>query len=156
MLSLSPIKASASQASNYYLSEEQDLNLSEVEFGKDDPQHSVNEAIIQKTANYYLAEKEGHQQSSQWQGKLADSLGLSGKPVEQNQLEGILSGHVHGEAIKHKRAQHRPGHDLTFSAPKSVSIMALTFGDQRLLDAHDQAVKSTPVSYTHLTLPTKA
>lgn len=36
--------------------------------------------------------------------------------------------------------RHRPGYDLTFSAPKSVSMMAMLGGDKRLIDAHNQAV----------------
>ncbi|MFM2839116.1 MobF family relaxase, partial [Klebsiella pneumoniae] len=36
--------------------------------------------------------------------------------------------------------RHRPGYDLTFSAPKSVSVMAMLGGDKRLIDAHNQAV----------------
>ena len=36
--------------------------------------------------------------------------------------------------------QHRPGRDLTFSAPKSVSLAALVGGDARVIDAHDRAV----------------
>ena len=38
---------------------------------------------------------------------------------------------------------HRPGRDLTLSAPKSVSLAALVGGDDRILDAHDRAVKRT-------------
>ena len=33
-----------------------------------------------------------------------------------------------------------PGRDLTFSAPKSVSLVALVGGDARVVDAHDRAV----------------
>ncbi|STA62876.1 Multifunctional conjugation protein TraI [Citrobacter amalonaticus] len=36
---------------------------------------------------------------------------------------------------------HRPGHDLTFSAPKSVSILALIGEDKAMLDAHNRAVR---------------
>lgn len=36
--------------------------------------------------------------------------------------------------------KHRPGYDLTFSAPKSVSMMAILGGDKRLIEAHNQAV----------------
>jgi conjugative relaxase-like TrwC/TraI family protein len=36
--------------------------------------------------------------------------------------------------------KHRPGYDLTFSAPKSVSVMAMLGGDKRLIEAHNQAV----------------
>jgi len=37
---------------------------------------------------------------------------------------------------------HRPGWDFTFSAPKSVSVLAEVGGDQRIMAAHTQAVKS--------------
>src|SRR5205823_6353151 len=36
--------------------------------------------------------------------------------------------------------RHRPGWDLTFSAPKSVSLLALAGGDERLRKAHREAV----------------
>ena len=39
--------------------------------------------------------------------------------------------------------EHMPGTDLTFSAPKSVSIMALVGGDRRIVDRHDAAVAKT-------------
>ena len=39
--------------------------------------------------------------------------------------------------------EHRPGRDLTFSAPKSVSIAALVGGDGRIVEAHDRAVAAT-------------
>ena len=37
---------------------------------------------------------------------------------------------------------HRPGRDLTLSAPKSVSIAAPVGGDARIVDAHDRAVRA--------------
>ena len=40
------------------------------------------------------------------------------------------------------KLEHRPGWDVTLSAPKSVSIMAEVAGDRRLVGAHDRAVKS--------------
>ncbi len=36
--------------------------------------------------------------------------------------------------------EHRAGIDLVFSAPKSVSIVALHLGDEAVIDAHNQAV----------------
>ncbi len=36
--------------------------------------------------------------------------------------------------------RHRPGRDLTFSAPKSVSLAALVGGDERIVEACDWAV----------------
>ena len=49
-------------------------------------------------------------------------------------------------ALGHKRDgahQHRPGFDLTLSAPKSVSLAALLHGDERVIAAHDAAVRAT-------------
>ncbi|WP_312574004.1 relaxase domain-containing protein, partial [Staphylococcus saprophyticus] len=39
-----------------------------------------------------------------------------------------------------KKANARLGIDFTFSAPKSVSIVALVSGDRRVIAAHDAAV----------------
>ena len=39
-----------------------------------------------------------------------------------------------------KSVEHRAGWDATFSAPKSVSLTALVGGDERVRDAHRQAV----------------
>ena len=38
--------------------------------------------------------------------------------------------------------QHRPGVDITLSAPKSVSLAALLHGDRRVIRAHDEAVRA--------------
>ncbi len=43
----------------------------------------------------------------------------------------------------HGIVSHRAGTDLTFSAPKSVSIISEVMGDQRVLEAHDRAVDSS-------------
>lgn len=40
------------------------------------------------------------------------------------------------------KLEHRPGWDVTLSAPKSVSIMAEVAGDRRLVAAHGAAVKA--------------
>lgn len=80
---------------------------------------------------------------SRWEGKGADELGLSG-PVDNATLTDILQGRLpDGSSLSRKvdgKETHRPGYDLTFSAPKSVSMMALIGGDRRLIDAHDTAV----------------
>ncbi len=39
--------------------------------------------------------------------------------------------------------EHRPGWDLTLSAPKSVFLEALVVGDRRVIRAHDEAVRAT-------------
>ena len=53
------------------------------------------------------------------------------------------SGRQLGRRGKDGEILHRPGRDLTFSAPKSVSIAALVGGDGRVVEAHDRAVAAT-------------
>ena len=118
MLSLYPLK-NAKEAGQYYL--EQD--------------------------NYYLSEKDPLE-ISYWQGKGAALLGLSGAVKSEeflNLLEGKLpNGDVLGIILnKEGKRQHRPGTDLTFSAPKSVSLIGLVGRDERLIKAHEEAVKLT-------------
>ncbi|MEZ8419945.1 conjugative transfer relaxase/helicase TraI [Vibrio splendidus] len=127
MLSISPLK-SASGAAKYYLTEENPKDLPDVSLEKD-----VGD-------NYYLKEK-GQGENTFWHGKLAIEAGLAGKPVEQATLESVLSGNLGGETIKGKRNDHKSGFDLTFSAPKTVSVLALVSGDHRLIEAHNNAVK---------------
>jgi conjugative relaxase-like TrwC/TraI family protein len=82
---------------------------------------------------------------SEWQGTGADVLGLSGE-VERDQFRDMLDGKLPGGqqlgTIRDGKLEHRPGWDVTMSAPKSVSIMAEVAGDRRLVGAHDRAVKS--------------
>ncbi len=79
-----------------------------------------------------------------WHG--SEALGIaSGSIAQAGVLEKILSG-VHpetGEALVQAQKEHRPGWDLTFSAPKSVSaIWAVGDPDLRraIEYAHEQAV----------------
>ena len=53
------------------------------------------------------------------------------------------TAHRLGRRIVGGEIHHRPGRDLTFSAPKSVSLAALVGGDERIVDAHDRAVKKS-------------
>ena len=77
---------------------------------------------------------------SAWSGSVADELGLSGT-VKAEIFRALLDGRLPtGEQIHHAGAGRRGGTDLTFSAPKSVSIQALIAGDLRLLAAHEAAV----------------
>ncbi|AKM33518.1 AAA family ATPase (plasmid) [Pandoraea faecigallinarum] len=89
--------------------------------------------------DYYAKEHPG-----EWQGEGAQLLGLTG-PIEQAQFSRLLDGRLpNGERIQttfdttaHKK---RMGLDLTFSAPKSVSMQALVAGDREVSAAHDRAV----------------
>ncbi|MFA1264046.1 MobF family relaxase (plasmid) [Xanthomonas axonopodis pv. fascicularis] len=89
--------------------------------------------------DYYAKENPG-----EWQGQGAQVLGLTG-PVEQSQLSRLLDGRLpNGERIQTTfdptDNKKRMGLDLTFSAPKSVSMQALVAGDKDVTAAHDRAV----------------
>ncbi|MFV0645061.1 MAG: MobF family relaxase [Sphingomonadaceae bacterium] len=92
-------------------------------------------------ADNYYAIDDSHEHS-EWAGQGAKDLGLDG-PVEAQKFEEVLAGKLpNGSEISSGSGQRQPGMDLTFSAPKSVSLMALIGGDQRVIDAHHAAVKS--------------
>lgn len=100
-----------------------------------------------QASSYYEADDyyaEGGLSPSQWQGKGAEALGLSGE-VDRDQFRGLLDGRIGDQQLGNVRdgqLEHRPGWDVTLSAPKSVSIMAEVAGDRRLIEAHGQAVKT--------------
>lgn len=61
----------------------------------------------------------------------AEQLGLQGcvdKDVFTRLLEGWLPDGADLSRMQDGRNRHRPGYDLTFSAPKSVSMMAMLGG----------------------------
>src|SRR5450432_1132542 len=106
-----------------------------------------------ETQNYY---KQGETVRGEWQGKLATSLGLKGQvaPLEFSRLAEGVHPQTEESMVRHRVAQeyknadgtttkaveHRAGWDATFSAPKSVSLTALVGGDDRVREAHRQAV----------------
>jgi conjugative relaxase-like TrwC/TraI family protein len=90
----------------------------------------------------------------EWQGRGAELLGLRGS-VGSEQFEAVREG-LHPETGEFLRPRHsadrtngdgseqskaRSLYDLTFSAPKSVSVQAMVGGDERLVAAHDKAVR---------------
>lgn len=77
-----------------------------------------------------------------WGGEGARALGLEGQ-VERDQFESILNGCLPDGEMVGQVEGRRLGMDLTFSMPKSASILTLVSGDKRILDAHLAAVKST-------------
>lgn len=87
--------------------------------------------------NYYA----GDAQALRWLGKGAEHFGLSGV-VEKEQMLKLLEGKVpNGQVLQNKKGEHRPGFDMTFSAPKSVSILIGLQADPRLEQLHDLAVE---------------
>ena len=96
---------------------------------------------------------EGHALEGQWHGKLAAELGLVGG-VKGEAFERLVNGQnpATGEQwIKHrdthltaagKELAHRAAWDLTFNAPKEVSLTALVGGDERVRLAHRKTVQA--------------
>ena len=95
--------------------------------------------------DYYTQGDPDLQSDSQWQGNGAEKLGLEGA-VDKTMFQQLLHGQtpdgksLHSKAIN--SAKHRAATDYTFSAPKSVSIAALIQKDRRVIQAHDEAVKT--------------
>jgi conjugative relaxase-like TrwC/TraI family protein len=96
--------------------------------------------------DYYAKDDPSHQKLSGWYGKGAENLLLEGE-VETKTFQKILAGNLpNGKQIgliKDGDLVHDSGRDLTFSAPKSVSIMGLVYNDKKLIEAHNIAVKAT-------------
>jgi conjugative relaxase-like TrwC/TraI family protein len=103
--------------------------------------------------NYW---KQGDTIQGEWHGRLADDFGLAGAvgaedfarlsagqhPETGKQL--VLHRAVHeyrnAEGNVVSPVEHRAGWDATFSAPKSISLTALVGGDDRVREAHREAV----------------
>jgi conjugative relaxase-like TrwC/TraI family protein len=93
-------------------------------------------AYYEQADDYYTADRS----PSQWSGKAAAELDLEG-PVKPEDFRAMLDGRLPtGEQLHNAGAGRRGGTDLTFSAPKSISVQALVGGDKRLLQAHENAV----------------
>jgi len=88
--------------------------------------------------NYYTRE----QGQGEWFGKGAEALGLTGK-VDPRTFEALLHGKLPDGSRVGREGIHRAGIDLTFSMPKSWSLIALVGGDRRIVEAYGEAVKAT-------------
>jgi conjugative relaxase-like TrwC/TraI family protein len=103
--------------------------------------------------NYW---KQGDTIQGEWHGKLADEFGLTGAvgaaefarlsegqhPETGKQLVShrVVHEYKNAEGKTVSPVEHRAGWDATFSAPKSVSLTALVGGDDRVREAHREAV----------------
>ena len=110
---------------------------------------------------YYARGDPGHLEASAWAGKGAEELGLSG-PVDPATFKDVLEGTVPdgsgqrlGRRQKDGSVSHRPGRDLTFSAPKSVSLVAMLGDEAAVTAAHDAAVKRTLAWLEETTVQTR-
>jgi len=89
----------------------------------------------------------------EWHGQLAATLGLAGF-VSAEAFDRLAEGQhpqtgeqliQHRDTIKTKSGEevgHRAGWDLTFNAPKTVSLTTLVGEDDRVREAHRSAVRA--------------
>ena len=92
--------------------------------------------------DYYLGEGPG--ELSEWGGKGAAELGLDGE-VKRADFENLLNSILPDGTLVNGAENKSHGLDLTFSLPKSASVLALVAGDSRILEAHRAAVTATMV-----------
>lgn len=93
-------------------------------------------SYYEKADDYYSQDRS----PSVWSGQAAERLGLVGE-VKPEDFRALLDGKLpNGEEIHLAANGRRGGTDLTFSAPKSVSMQAMLGNDKRLLTAHENAI----------------
>ncbi len=107
---------------------------------------SITNVSSGQASTYYQRDNYYTRADGQWQGAGAEALRLSGE-IQKGDFENLINGRdpqgnqlIAGGGENH---EHRAGVDLTFSAPKSVSIAAEILGDERIRDAHAAAVQKT-------------
>jgi conjugative relaxase-like TrwC/TraI family protein len=107
---------------------------------------AANISRYYSVGDYYT---KGAGEGSEWGGALAADLGLQGT-VDPAQFQQLLAGMIGDQQLgrhgKDGAIEHQPGWDFAVSAPKSVSIMALVMGDDRIAQAHERAV-GTALTY---------
>jgi conjugative relaxase-like TrwC/TraI family protein len=92
--------------------------------------------------DYYAA---GEIRPGQWIGIGAERLGLKDN-VTRDQFHAFCENQNPNDGKRltqrsQKEGQRRVFYDFTCSAPKSVSVLAVTLDDQRLIEAHEAAAK---------------
>jgi conjugative relaxase-like TrwC/TraI family protein len=110
---------------------------------------NAGQALQYFSKDNYYTQAQGLSES-EWVGKGAALLGLKGqidKAEFFEALEGKFEGQALGKWIRNPKTgeperEHRPGLDMTFSAPKSVSLLAEIQGSNEVRLAHEEAVKA--------------
>jgi len=83
--------------------------------------------------------QDGTGENLEWSGKQAEFLGLEGA-ASKEEFGNLLEGKNRDGSVQLKQEENKvAAYDLTFAAPKSVSILALS-GDEKLIEAHKKAV----------------
>ena len=98
------------------------------------------EAVAQGVEDYYV----GGEAPGRWIASSDTMIGLAGK-VSPDDLRAVLAGHDPWSGTRLGQPHKVPGFDLTFRAPKSVSVL-FGLGEpdtaRQVRDAHDRAVES--------------
>jgi conjugative relaxase-like TrwC/TraI family protein len=122
--------------------------------------HSINAgADAAGAAQYYedLAREDyyttGGEPPGKWVGKFAQVLNLDGKQVQKGQLIEVFSGFdpATGKPLaRNAGPMHKPGYDLTFSAPKSVSVIWATadHATRQAISAAQQKAVEAAIAHT--------
>ena len=103
---------------------------------------------FEREGGYYARNDPEHRRASRWHGAGAAAAGLKGR-VDAKRFRTVLEGAVPktdirlGRRTREGETEHEPGHDITFSAPKSVSLEGLLWGREEVVRAHDGAVRAT-------------
>lgn len=100
-----------------------------------------------QASSYYTADDYYLQDDAigQWHGETGKSLGYTGA-IKEADFQKLILGQDNRENPRFqiqaggKDHKHSAGVDLTFSAPKSVSIAGLILDDKRVIQAHNAAV----------------
>jgi len=113
-----------------------------------------------KSNDYY---EKGKTVTGYWTGKACQCFGVTeGAKVQDDEFEALRSNHnpvtgeqitlrnnttrvrsltIENEIVMEEVSNRRSFYDFTVSAPKSFSVMAVTFDDSRIRNWHDKAVK---------------
>ena len=92
---------------------------------------------------YYT--KDAQTKAGRWGGKTAKALGLEGEIDERDFAALCSNAHPEtGEPLTPRTKDGRTvGYDITFNAPKSVTLAYELGGDKRILDAFERSVRTT-------------
>ncbi len=104
---------------------------------------SITNVSSGQASTYYQKDNYYTKSEGQWQGKGAQKIGIEGE-IKKEDFEKVIHGKAPDGSFEIQNGgeaqNHRAGTDITFSAPKSVSILSEVTGDTRIRDAHDKAV----------------
>lgn len=94
----------------------------------------------------YYAKEPGRDIVGNWHGQGASLLGIEGQQVTPEMFDALANGRhpQTGEKLTQRiKSNRRVGTDISFHAPKSVSVVYEMTGDERILDTFRQSVHDT-------------